>query len=259
MPLNWMDLSEVSFNSLLLLEKAEIDWFPLFNIPEAEFATALRGNPAVDWFLRHKNPQIIPWLDELLGHNSRDLPNLRKAELAVLSVFVDLLVYALDPAVYDSQPFLEWDSNELLELVDFKDKTVLDIGSGTGRLAFTAAPLAKTVYAVEPVANLRDYMRKKAAGMGIRNFYAVDGLISAIPFPDGFADVVMGGHVFGDHPAEEYAEVRRVTRPGGKIIFCPGSSDGESAAHDFLVSKGFSWGRFEEPRDGWKRKYWLEV
>ena len=259
MPLNWMDISHVSFNSLLLLERVQIDWFPLFNIPQAEFATALRANPAVDWFLRYKNPQIIPWLDELLRNNPQDLPDLRKAELAVIGVFVDLLVYALDPSIYDAQPFLEWDSKELTDLVDFSGKIVLDIGSGTGRLAFIAAPLAQTVFAVEPVANLRDYMRRKAASLGYKNFYAVDGLLTEIPFPDGFADVVMGGHVFGDDPEKEFGEACRVTRPGGVVIFCPGGNDFDSVSHDFLVSKGFSWGRFEEPRDGWKRKYWLQV
>ena len=36
----------------------------------------------------------------------------------------------------------DWNKERLLELVDFKDKIVLDIGSGTGRLAFAAAEKA---------------------------------------------------------------------------------------------------------------------
>ena len=58
MPLNWMDVSQLSFNSLLLFEQAQITWFPAFKLPPGEFATALRANPAVEWFLRHKCPQI---------------------------------------------------------------------------------------------------------------------------------------------------------------------------------------------------------
>ncbi len=33
----------------------------------------------------------------------------------------------------------------------------------------------------------------------------------------------------------------------------------DNDSHHFLVSQGFAWSRFEEPRDGWKRKYWLTV
>ncbi|MBI9044135.1 MAG: hypothetical protein JEZ06_06595 [Anaerolineaceae bacterium] len=66
MPLNWTDISRLSFNTLLLLEKEQINWFPLFNLPKNVFSTALRGNPIIEWFLRNKNPEINNWLDELL-------------------------------------------------------------------------------------------------------------------------------------------------------------------------------------------------
>lgn len=257
MPLNWMNTDDLSFNSLLLLERIQIQWFPSFNLPQAEFATALRANPAVDWFFRHKCPEMSPWLDDVLARHPQDLGDVRGCEQAILRRFVDLLVYAIDPAVYDAQPFLNWDSGELTGLVNFKDKTVLDIGSGTGRLAFTAAD-AGVIYAVEPVANLRDYLRQKAAARGMKNFYAVDGLITAIPFTDGFADVTMGGHVYGDDLQAEWSELYRVTKPGGMIILCPGNNDADNETHAFLVKQGCQWGRFEEPRDGWKRKYWMK-
>lgn len=69
----------------------------------------------------------------------------------------------------------------------------------------------------------------------------------------------MGGHVFGDTPEEEYKELLRVTKPGGMIILCPGNGDKDNEIHRFLVDKGFEWSRFEEPRDGIKRKYWKQV
>jgi MFS transporter, DHA3 family, macrolide efflux protein len=43
------------------------------------------------------------------------------------------------------------------------------------------------------------------------------------------------------------------------IIICPGNSDKDNDVHAFLIEKGFSWSRFEEPRDGWKRKYWKNL
>ena len=64
------------------------------------------------------------------------------------------------------------------------------------------------------------------------------------------------GHVFGEDPAAEYAELDRVTCAGGMIILCPGSGLYEQATHDFLLAHGFEWSIFEEPQDGPKRKYW---
>jgi ubiquinone/menaquinone biosynthesis C-methylase UbiE len=144
-------------------------------------------------------------------------------------------------------------------LTDFSGKIVIDIGSGTGRLAFIAAERACAVFAVEPVGNLRLYIKQKARDQNLRNIFPVDGKITDLPFPDGFADITMGGHVFGEHPEAEYTEMKRVTKPGGMIILCPGTSLNETKAHEYLVSQEFSWSLFEEPQDGKKRKYWKQI
>jgi SAM-dependent methyltransferase len=262
MPVNWIDVTNLSFNTLLLLERVQLSWFPGW-LPEEEMAIALQANPTVEWYLRHKCPEIIPWLDNLLkAHTHTPSPSaqsIRQAEIKILHTINDLVVYAVDPSIYDSQPFLGWDSNELRSLTDFAGKIVIDVGSGTGRLAFIASESASAVFAVEPVGNLRLYIKQKALTQKLTNLFPVDGLITDLPFPDGFADVTMGGHVFGDHPSTEYAEMQRVTKPGGLLILCPGSSLNETKAHDFLVSQGFSWSLFEEPQDGTKRKYWKLV
>jgi len=260
MSVNWMDVSDLSFNTLLLLERVQLSWFPGW-LPEDELAIALRANPTVEWYFRHKCPDLNEWLDGAMAKGSRPAgaEEIRQAELAILRSINDLVVYAVDPAVYDAQPFLGWDSSELTSLVDFTGKTAIDVGAGTGRLALVAAEKADSVFAVEPVANLRYYLREAAGARGFTNVYPVDGLITQIPFPDGFADVTMGAHCFGDFPEEEYREMVRVTKPGGMVILCPGNNDIDNAAHHLLVSEGFQWSRFEEPEDGTKRKYWKTV
>jgi SAM-dependent methyltransferase len=262
MPVNWIDVTNLSFNTLLLLERVQLSWFPGW-LPEDELAIALQANPAVEWYFRHKCPEISPWLDHVQSDHHPSTPpsqeSIRQAEIKILNTINDLLVYVVDPTIYDAQPFLGWDSNELLSLVDFSGKTVIDIGSGTGRLAFCVAEHAAVVFAVEPVGNLRRYMKEKARTLNISNIFPVDGLITDLPFPDGFADITMGGHVFGDHPEAEYAEMMRVTKAGGMIILCPGSSLKETKAHAYLVSQGFCWSTFEEPQDGTKRKYWKVI
>lgn len=259
MAVDWIDVNRLSFNTLLLLERVQLNWLPGW-LKEDELAVALQGNPTVAWYMRHKCPEISVWVDNVLalqaGAPAPEAARLRQAELAILSQINDLLVYVIDPSLYDAQPFLGWDSDELRGLVDWQGKTVIDIGSGTGRLAFVAAEQAHAVFAVEPVANLRRYIREKARLRGFSNIFPVDGLITELPFPDGFADVTMGGHVFGENPPAEYAEMQRVTQPGGMLILCPGSSTREDPSHEYLVAQGFAWAEFEEPGDGPKRKYW---
>jgi SAM-dependent methyltransferase len=260
MSVKWIDTRKLSFRSLLLLERVQISRLDGYAL-ENDLALALKANPDVDWYFRHKCPEIVPFLDQI-AKPLMSLPNndeINVAEQNVLMRLNDWLTYVVDPAIYDQQPFVRWDSNELLSLVDFTDKVVLDIGAGTGRLAFIAAPRAKAVYAVEPVGNLRYYMREKANHLGFRNMYFVDGLITQIPFADHFADVLLSGHVFPDRLDEQEtaaAEVERVVRPQGNVIHCPGNIDADNGIHKFLIDHGYEWGRFEEPVDGWRRKYW---
>jgi len=256
MPVEWMDVESLPFNTLLLLERIQLSWFPGW-VSEPELAVALDANPAVEWYLRHKCPEIGGWLDDVAVKKRPATPaDVRAAEIAVMRQIDDLLVYVVNPAIYDAQPFLGWDSRELTELVDFRGKTVVDVGSGTGRLALAVAAEADVVFAVEPVENLRRTIRRKASQRGLRNVYAVDGTIESIPFPDGFADVVMGGHVFGEQPEIEIAEVRRATKGNGTMIGCPGNSDVDNETHTAFLRHGFQWDRFVEPGDGTKRKYW---
>ena len=260
MPREWMDTSHLSFNTLLLLEQVQLSWLPGW-LPENELRIALKANPVVEWFFRHKCPQVNEWLDQVMAIDPDPCSpaEIRQAEINVLSSMTDLIIYAVDPSIYDEQPFLNWDSNELLSLAVFTGKTVIDVGAGTGKLTLAVAEKAETVFAVEPVTNLRNYLKKKAQAGNLKNVYPVDGLITGIPFPHQFADITMAGHVFGEYLEREYEELRRVTKRGGMIILCPGNNDLDNDTHTFLVLRGFEWSRFAEPRDGVKRKYWQVV
>lgn len=57
MPVKWMDVSALSFNSLLLLERVQLSWFPGW-LPEDELAIAFTANPVVAWYFRNKCPQL---------------------------------------------------------------------------------------------------------------------------------------------------------------------------------------------------------
>jgi len=259
--LGWLDVTNISFNALLLLEPLHVRCISKRQ-PSPEMGTALMANPAVKWYLAQTHPPVTDYIEACLALTSRfTTPQAcRAAEIAVLDGIQDWLIYVLDPAKYDQLAFLGWDDESLLSMADFKDRIVLDIGAGTGRLAFTAAPQARVVYAVEPIANLRRYMHEKRTDLGLDNVYPIDGTLTQIPLPANFADILMAGHVFGEDCEGEYQEMRRVVRDGGWILLHPGTNAAsEEKAHQFLIHKGYDFSTFEEPGDGLKRKYWLVV
>jgi ubiquinone/menaquinone biosynthesis C-methylase UbiE len=96
---------------------------------------------------------------------------------------------------------------------------VLDLGSGTGR--FTPAP-AETfggpVHGVEPSAGMRQAALAGAAHPAVTY---LEGSASTIPLPDASVDLVLLFLVWQHVPdrAAAAAEIRRVLRPGGRVLF----------------------------------------
>lgn len=256
MALGWIkNFDEFSFDSLLLLEECQIEWIDETSLLE-EWAYVFIKYPYIARFFKNKAPNKAEWVDCCTKRNADLKADEKVIERKIILSLEDFLIYAVNPSIYDNMSFVGWDEKELTDLIDFSGKRVIDVGSGTGKQAFAVAEKAREVYCVEPVANLRKYLREKAKKLGLRNIRVVDGLITKLPFEDDFADVTMGGHVFGDFLENECAETMRVTKPGGMVIFIPGNVDSDNGIHKFLIEKGFSFGRFMEPGDGMKRKYW---
>jgi len=252
--LGWKDVSNYTFKVVTLFEAVQIEWLLQWKNHD-ELCVLLNHYPDVSWFMKHKAPYLKEKIEVIENKETR-LTYSKELETKFVCSLEDWIVYVVDPENYDAQPHNQWDTSELLSLVDFTDKTVVDIGSGTGSQTFRVAPHAKTVYAVEPVGNLRLFIKKKAKDKGFNNVYVVDGIMTELPFEENFSDVVMSGHVFGDYMDDEYNEMIRIVKPGGMIILIPGNNDSDNDTHKYLMSKGFQFGVFEEPGDCKKRKYW---
>jgi ubiquinone/menaquinone biosynthesis C-methylase UbiE len=122
-------------------------------------------------------------------------------------------------------------------------KVVIDAGAGTGRVAFAVAPLARHVFAVEPVAAMRRYMRDKSAGLSVDNLFVLDGFLHAIPLPAKTADVLVTCQAIGWDLPGELVEIQRVLKSGGIAVHLIGAANAAQAqAHPFhqsLVEDGY--------------------
>lgn len=246
MSLNWVNVEEYSFNSFLLMERFQLRH--LLRTAEQngrlaeQLGIALRANPAVGWYFAHKCPEYRAVVESLTGRcpKEADAQEVRAAELYALSWVEDFVVYTTPEVMDEKCDFIyAWDKARLFELADFQGKTVLDIGSGSGRLAFAAAERAREVYASEPVDCMREYLRDKIKREKIENIRVVDGMADSLAYPDDTFDIVMSGHVVGDDYEGELSEIYRVVKPGGWVLDCPGEGSRNFQPDGELLRRGF--------------------
>ena len=110
----------------------------------------------------------------------------------------------------------------LVEFAEVKPgETVLDVGTGTGVVAITAARAGASVTGLDLTPALIDVARENARVARLATTQWFEGDAESLPFPDGQFDVVVSqfGHMFAPRPDVAVAEMRRVLKPGGRIAF----------------------------------------
>ena len=248
---------------LLLLESFQIGYLPGW-VPERELAAVLHAHPHIAAYLRKRQPGIESFMDRVLAGYPPVRSDTALALCAdkVVWTIADLLIYNKWPGAgaYDAREFHRWNFREITDIVALDGKVVIDSGAGTGRVALEAALTARHVFAVEPVATLRQYLRAKVSDAGLKNVFVVDGFNDAIPLPDSFADVVLTSHALGWRLEAELCEFQRVVKPGGCVMHCPGTAaiPREELQHRRLVADGYATAVYDEA-DGAKRKYWKRI
>lgn len=105
---------------------------------------------------------------------------------------------------------------------------VLDIGTGTGRMAELFASAAERVVALDKNLEMLRVARAKLQHLPASRVELVQGDFADLPFPAASFDTVLLHQVlhFAQDPALPLAEAARVTRPGGRIAIV------DFAAHD---------------------------
>jgi SAM-dependent methyltransferase len=96
---------------------------------------------------------------------------------------------------------------------------ILDVASGAGQTAIPMSRLGAKVTGVDIATNLIEQARARAQAEGLDARFE-EGDAEMLPFADGSFDIVISliGAMFAPRPELVAAELKRVCRPGGKII-----------------------------------------
>ena len=111
---------------------------------------------------------------------------------------------------------------------------VLDIGTGTGRMAELFAPRAASVVALDKSLDMLRVARAKLQHLPAGSVELVQGDFANLPFAAHRFDTVLLHQVlhFAQDPAAALAEAARVTRPGGRIAIVDFASHGHEEFRD---------------------------
>jgi len=101
------------------------------------------------------------------------------------------------------------------------NEAVLDVGTGTGVVAITAARAGARVTALDLTPQLLDVARENARIARHMEIVWTEGDAEHLPYPDASFDVVLSqfGHMFAPRPDVVMSEMRRVLKPHGRIAF----------------------------------------
>lgn len=107
------------------------------------------------------------------------------------------------------------------EIASTPDADVLDLGCGAGHASFAIAPHARSVLAYDLSAPMLATVATAASERGLANVRTEQGVAERLPFADASFDWVVSrfsAHHWHDVPLA-LAEVRRVLKPGGRVLF----------------------------------------
>ncbi len=103
------------------------------------------------------------------------------------------------------------------------DDRVLDIGAGTGLLTLAAAPRVRHVTAIDISPAMCAFLRRELDREGIQDVEVLTASATTLPLGSRSVDAVISNYCFhhldDDAKRLALAEIARVLRPGGRLVF----------------------------------------
>lgn len=98
---------------------------------------------------------------------------------------------------------------------------ILDVGTGTGVVAITAARLGAKVCALDLTPELLEQAKEDAAIADQQHIEWIEGDAENLPYPENSFDIVISqfGHMFAPRADSVVQEIHRVLKPGGLFAF----------------------------------------
>jgi len=116
--------------------------------------------------------------------------------------------------------YLEPGAMDFLSRINIEPGTrVLDVASGAGQTAIPMSRAGAKVTGIDIATNLIEQARARAQAENLDARFE-EGDAEMLPYPDGSFDIVLSliGAMFAPRPELVAAELKRVCRPGGRII-----------------------------------------
>lgn len=99
-------------------------------------------------------------------------------------------------------------------------RSLLDIGTGTGRVLRTVGDVVDAAVGIDNSTAMLEVARTELDAQGLKNCQVRLADMYRLPFPAGRFDVVTANMLMhhADHPARMIEEAARVLRPGGRLV-----------------------------------------
>ncbi|MEL7631429.1 class I SAM-dependent methyltransferase [Pectobacterium aroidearum] len=121
-------------------------------------------------------------------------------------------------------------------LAPFPQAQVIDVGCGAGHASFVAARAVAEVIAYDLSSQMLEVVSQAAMQKGLNNIRVQQGVAESLPFEDSSADIIISrysAHHWHD-VGQALREMRRVLKPGGRVIMMDVVSPGHPLLDSYL-------------------------
>ncbi len=192
----------------------------LERIPEGSWVFHRRAQTGPRARMARNLCRMLPPDDPVVVQDRQRLAMVREARRAQANSY-----FAEHAASWDKLRSLYVDEAKveaaLLQLFDgYKPSTLLDIGTGTGRILQLLAPHIGVGLGIDQSTEMLNVARANLDKTSLRNCQVRQGDMYRLPVPESAYDAAIFHNVlhFADDPGAALGEAARVLRPGGRLV-----------------------------------------